>query len=231
MLHLASINGKKLSRPILNRDAFNSAFASFSGSACCVVEVGEEGIWRKSDILPAGIRDAWSAFCNFLDEQKLIYIHGDCWHFALALHRLYGLEPGFVRVANKKLAPGELGVDHVVGLLPDGRLVDVLGVHEDLESFRVAFNGVLALSGAPPRKKLLLAKDSIEKIETILDYWFKDNSNDSGENPPIWNDPTRYAFAATTNAYAELLVGSAVRQCLARPDPRMDICGSGAVFS
>lgn len=81
----------------------------------------------------------WNAVCGLIRKNnESLYMRGDCWHLALAIHRLHGLPMVAVIHHADKGSPTDPDPDqrpnrvcHVAAVLPDGRFLDIRGVLTD----------------------------------------------------------------------------------------------------
>jgi len=141
-----------------------------------------------------------------------------CWHLAMALNRLYGLDMLVVEnTANTKRVAGERYA-HAVTRMPDGRLIDALGVHPDRKTFRRNYNSFLEhRAGAEPLPVVLLTPIDASGICDILD---RHRRSQGSFDVVAWQNPEKYPFAGVSEAYARVVFGEAVEDALKAAAPK-----------
>ena len=202
--------------PFSTSAGFAEALGSLGGEAMLLeVTVPEEdeepefedGMSRAS-IGHIARGQGWNAALEHIRRSKeWIYLHGDCWHFALALHRLYGLELVAVEVssphgdeddADERKHP----VHHVAAVLPDGRYLDIRGFLDGEAAMRRGMMGWQESAVRP---------SSRDEVLEILDRF----SASCGFDPFLWDDPKAYPFAEQTETLIRILFEEEIEQALA----------------
>lgn len=122
-----------------------------------------------------------------------LYMRGDCWHMALAFRRLHE----FPIVA--AYIDGEQGrqISHVGSRLPDGQIVDIRGLHDDL-SFMAETNA------SPTERPIEIEPEEV--MATLRTYALQ-----LGEEPVDWDDPLVYPFAARTEDFIQSVMTPLLR--------------------
>jgi hypothetical protein len=121
------------------------------------------------------------------NANKTMFMHGDCWHLALALNRLYGLPlVAFTRAGGA--TPDHIAVSfHGV----DGPYLDIRGPFVD--------SGFMTSDGLDPRvTRRLCTTPSIVDPEQVVAFW----KQESGDDIDI-RDPIVYPFAQYATWVAE----------------------------
>lgn len=130
-----------------------------------------------------------------------LFMHGDCWDMALALHRNFGLGLGTVK-SGGPIDEGDStysDISHVFAVTDDGIRVDIRGVFTTDEEF-------LAYTKAGERAI----------FDTITPEQIVEACNDFARlgyiEPAEFNDPTKYEKAALADELCELLFADVLNQ-------------------
>lgn len=134
-----------------------------------------------------------------------MFMHGDCWHLALAMNRLYGLE--LVAVVNHG-PDGRDSVSHVAAVLPCGGFLDVRGYLADEKKL---------CDGGTNWPHHSVRPITREEIVSILDGYAREMECD----PVDWENPRKYPFASEAELIVRILLGEEAEKAWAgvRPIP------------
>lgn len=161
---------------------------------------------------------AWDDVRRAIYKRARIYITGDCWHFALALHRLYDADIYSIRRSCQTNPSSQS--DHVVGRLKTGHYIDANGIYPTKEQLFEKYQEFLRNFCAIPIDHIEIGtfkKIAPSEVEATLDFFHK---LDSKTAPPKWQDPVEYPFAAETEAFIKICFQDVLATIEANPYPR-----------
>jgi hypothetical protein len=139
-----------------------------------------------------------------------IFMQGDCWDMALALHRNFGLRLGAVK---SDVPPDEeesiySDITHVFAITDEGHRVDIRGVFASDETF-LAYSK----AGEPARFDNITPDQVVEACEDFARLGYIE--------PAAFNDPTKYAKAALADELCELLFSNVFERPFLMVEPGM----------
>jgi hypothetical protein len=161
---------------------------------------------------------AWDDVRRAIYKRSRIYMTGDCWHFALALHRLYDADIYSIRRSCQKDPTNQ--ADHVVGRLKTGHYIDANGIYPTKEQLFERYQEFLQNSYGIPTTHIEIGsfkKIHPAEVETALDFFHK---LDSKTKAPKWQDISEYPFAAETEAFIKICFQDVLATIEANPYPR-----------
>lgn len=139
-----------------------------------------------------------------------IFMQGDCWDMALALHRNFGLRLGAVK---SDVPPDEeesiySDITHVFAITDEGHRVDIRGVFASDDTFMAYSN-----TGESSRFDDITPEQVVEACEDFARLGYIE--------PADFNDPTKYEKAALADELCELIFGNVFEQPQQIAQPRM----------
>jgi hypothetical protein len=109
------------------------------------------------------------------------FMHGDCWHLAIAMDAMLGLPLGGVG----RMDGDDWIIDHVFAYLPDGKFLDIRGVHTNFEGL-ISYRPEQGRGGYSDRP--VTVNDIVRELDGF--------ARDEGHEPFAWLDPQQYEFAS-----------------------------------
>lgn len=199
----------------VDRASFEQARIALGGGAAEIYkfEASEEhpDTPEREHVCHLGFKDTWNQVLQRISRQfTFAYMNGDCWHLALALNRLYGLP--LLAIVIPRIHAGCMpdhpdpdmrtdSVSHVGACLPDGRILDIHGIHPDSMAFR---------RSVPDHADYPVRSIDRDEIIAILDAY----AIQMEERPVVWDNPAEYRYAGVSEVLAQMLFGEIIRASL-----------------
>lgn len=199
--------------PIATQEAFDAAALRLPHARLQLTQDPAEGASWFADLSQFGSMASVREWVTKSAAQLLMW--GDCWHFALALHRRYDLP-----IVGWQSEDGH--VQHVVGSLNSedpsaGPYLDIRGVFDTPDLFEAGFGS------DAPRGALSPVSMVPEDIHAQLRFYSREDPEDPATADYPFsldeiNDPERYPFASWCEWLAEFLYDDTIR--MHRVEPR-----------